>query len=116
MLIQELIRIKRGASTWKHKCRMRIGALHLGFVVGGVVAAMHAAWAAMVAFNWAQPFLDCIFYLHFVTPPYHVEPFSTVTAVTLVGLTGAIGLLVGALFAIVWNAFHRPDKSKPTAS
>lgn len=95
---------------------MRISALHLGIVVGAVVAAMHAAWAAMVAINWAQPFLDFIFHLHFVTPPYHVEPFSTVTAGALVGLTGAIGFFVGAVFAIVWNAFHRPDKSKSTAS
>ena len=95
---------------------MRIGALHLGIVVGAVVAAMHAAWAAMVAFNWAQPFLDFIFRLHFVTPPYHVEPFSMVTAGALVGLNGAIGFLVGAVFATAWNAFHPPDNSKPGAS
>ena len=113
---QELTGIKGGAPARKHKSRMRIGAFRLGIVVGVVVAAMHAAWAAMVALNWAQPFLDFIFRLHFVTPPYHVEPFSMTTAGALVGLTGAIGFLVGAVFAIAWNACHPTDKSKPGAS
>lgn len=88
-----------------------MSALRLGIVVGLVVAAMHAAWATMVALGWAQPFLDFIFHLHFVTPPYHVEAFDLATAGMLVGVTGGLGFLAGAVFAIAWNAFHSAAKS-----
>ncbi len=91
---------------------MKISALRLGIVVGVVIAALHAMWAAMVALGWAQPFLDFIFHLHMVTPPYHVETFEMATAGMLVGVTGAIGFVAGAAFAIVWNGFHSAAKSK----
>ncbi|MEQ1811101.1 MAG: hypothetical protein ABL889_14305 [Terricaulis sp.] len=95
---------------------MRINPFRLGIVVGLVVAAVHAMWAAMVALDWAQPFLDFIFRLHFVTPPYHVEAFEIATAGMLVGVTGAIGFFAGIAVAIVWNAFHSAANSKPPES
>ena len=64
----------------------------------------------MVASGWAQPFLDFIFWLHFVTPPYRVEPFDLGRALALVALTGGLGFLGGAGFAIVWNR-SRPGRT-----
>ena len=92
---------------------MRVSALRLGVVIGVVVAAMHAMWAAMVALEWAQPFLDFIFRLHFVTPPYHVEAFDLATAAVLVAVTGAIGVFAGVIFAIAWNAIHSGAQQPP---
>lgn len=85
---------------------MKINALRLGVIVGLLVALVHALWAGMVALNWAQPFMDYIFHLHFVTPPYQVEPFDMATAGVLIGVTGALGFLTGVVVALVWNAFH----------
>jgi hypothetical protein len=62
----------------------------------------------MVLVGWAQPFMDCIFYLHFITPPYQIEPFDPARAGVLLAVTGGIGLVTGAVFAVVWNAFQGP--------
>lgn len=68
--------------------------------MGGV----HAAWAGVVASGLAQTFLDFIFRLHFIDPPYHVSAFSLATAAMLIGVTAGIGLVCGLLVALVWNA------------
>jgi len=70
------------------------------------LAVFHAVWAAMVALDWAQPFMDFIFRLHFITPPYTVEPFEMSRAALLVAVTGAIGFVAGLFFALIWNAVH----------
>lgn len=82
---------------------MMLNAPRLGMMVGGLLAGLHAFWALLVAMGWAQPFLDLIFWLHFVTPPYRVEAFEPVRAAGLVTITGSLGVLGGAGFAFVWN-------------
>ncbi len=74
-----------------------------GLVPGCLVAGLDALWALMVASGWAQPFLDLIFWLYFVTPPYRVEPFDLGRALALVTLTGGLGFLGGAALALAWN-------------
>lgn len=70
------------------------------------LAVVHAFWAFMVYMLWAQPFLDFIFNLHFITPPYHVEAFEAGRAAMLVAVTAGIGLLGGGAFALAWNLAH----------
>jgi hypothetical protein len=67
------------------------------------LAVIHAIWAFMVYMLWAQPFLDFIFDLHFITPPYRVEAFEAGRAVMLLVVTAGIGLLGGGVFALAWN-------------
>lgn len=72
-------------------------------VIGVLMGVFHAAWAGLVAAGLAQPLLDFIFRLHFIDPPYHVTAFALPTAALLVGVTFGLGILGGAVLAIVWN-------------
>jgi hypothetical protein len=76
----------------------------IGFAI--FFALVHAMWAGVVAFGWAQPFMDFIFRLHFITPPYTIETFEMSRAVLLVAVTGAIGFVAGLFFALIWNTVH----------
>ncbi len=91
---------------------MKIDVIRLGLLVGGLVAAMHVMWAMLVAMRWAQPLLDFIFRVHFLSPPFQVEAFDTATASILIGVTGGVGFVVGIVFALAWNALH--SAKKPT--
>ena len=74
-----------------------------GISVGAVLGFWHLMWVSCVAFGIAGPILDLILKLHFLQFDYALAPFAWSTAITLVGLTFAIGALFGALFAAVWN-------------
>lgn len=47
--------------------------------------------------------MDLILRLHFLDLDYRLNPFSFVTAATLVFLTTFIGMFLGIAFALVWN-------------
>ena len=78
----------------KHKAGLTLGAL-LGFV--------HLVWGIMVAFGFAQTYLNWIFGLHFLNNPFEVGVFSLTTAATLVVVTFVVGYIVGWLFAYFWG-------------
>lgn len=75
----------------------------LGLVLGG----WHLAWSALVAMGVAQTVLDFLFWIHFISPAYTVEPFAIGRASVLVAATLAIGYVLGASFAALWNMVHR---------
>ena len=81
----------------------RISRIQAGLVFAGVLGLFHFAWALLVAVGWAQPLMNFVFWMHFLTPPWHVEPFHAGTAVILVFMTSAIGFAVGYLAALLWN-------------
>ena len=78
-----------------------------GFVVGAVLGGMHLGWSVLVALKWAQPVADFVFWMHFIKPVYVIENFEIARAAVLIVVTAAIGFLIGALFALIWNAAHR---------
>lgn len=75
-------------------------ALALGLMLGGI----HAVWALLVASGLAQAFMDWIFALHMIVPPYTIAPFDIITALILVIVTFVIGYIVGWVFAAICNA------------
>lgn len=77
--------------------------------VGAVFGVWHSMWVSLVAFGVAKPILDLILKLHFLEFDYTLAPFAASTAITLVGLTFAIGALLGLVFALVWNWLSRSD-------
>ena len=86
---------------------VRLSILRTALTFGAFMALFHAVWAALVALRWAQPLLDFIFRLHFITPPYRVGDFDLATAATLVGVTFALGAAGAGVFAAVWNIAAR---------
>jgi NADPH:quinone reductase-like Zn-dependent oxidoreductase len=74
-----------------------------GLVLGSLVGGWHLLWAIVVAVGWGQPWIDFIFWLHFLKPVFVVEPFAIGRAIVLILVTAAIGYLMGLLGAVFWN-------------
>ena len=51
--------------------------------------------------------MDFVFWVHFITPAYHVEAFDIARACILVAVTFIVGFVVGTLGGVLWNALHR---------
>lgn len=75
----------------------------LGMVVGGFYAIMHVVWSLLVAFGLAEAWIDFFTSMHFVNPTYSLDEFSLLRAVGLVVLAAAVGYIMGALLAVLWN-------------
>ena len=84
--------------------RISPGKCALAFAI--VFAVFHLAWTILVAAGWAQPVIDFVLWMHFIKPIYMIEPFEIIRAVALLIVTAATGLILGALFAGVWNALR----------
>ncbi len=67
----------------------------------------HLCWSILVALGWAQPFIDFVFWMHFIKPVYVIEPFDPRRAAILLAVTSGFGFVVGSVFALIWNAMHR---------
>lgn len=57
----------------------------------------------MIAVGLAQGFMDFIFRLHMINPPYGIAPFSLVMAVSLIIITAVIGYIAGLVAGWLWN-------------
>ena len=51
--------------------------------------------------------IDFVFWVHFIKPIYVIEPFALARAAFLVVVTSGIGFVIGSVFALLWNAFHK---------
>jgi len=74
-----------------------------GLVLGTVMGLWHLTWSLLVVLGLAQPFLNFIFKLHFIQPPYTVVGFNLVFAVELIIVTFILGYIVGWVFGLIWN-------------
>lgn len=88
---------------------MRVTPVRLGLAFGFLLGIMHALWAMLVALGLAQPLMDFIFWAHFITPPYHIEPFAPMQAAILVAFVFAAGFCFGAIGGVLWNKLARAN-------
>jgi len=86
---------------------MKTNKIVVGGVFGVVGAVWHLFWSFLVWAGWAQSFIDLIFTLHFITPPYKIAAFDPVTAVLLITVVFVLWFVLGIIAAAVWNMFHR---------
>lgn len=87
-----------------------INPVKAGVALGLVMGLFHLAWAVLVAIGWAQPIIDFVLKLHFIQPFVQIQPFDPATAASLVGLTAAVGFVIGAALALAWNQLHPADQ------
>ena len=90
---------------------MTANPIRVGLVFAVFMALWHTCWSALVATGLAQKLIDFVFWMHFITPPYHIEAFEIQRAAILVGVTFVIGLVFGIIAGILWNLFHRAAKA-----
>ena len=82
-----------------------------GLVFSALIGGWHLLWSILVLLHLAQLLIDFIFWIHFIRPVYVIEKFNAGTALLLIGVTAAIGYVVGWCFAVVWNKLHQFSKS-----
>jgi hypothetical protein len=82
-----------------------------GLIVGAFSGSWHFLWSLLVGIGVAQPFLDWIYRLHFLSNPFHVAGFDKATAALLVFISFSVGYLMGWFFALLWNALPRRQAS-----
>ena len=84
-----------------------INPLKAGVTFGALLGGYHLCWSLLVALGWAQPFIDFVFWMHFIQPVFVIRPFSLPAAAALVVLTFIAGFVIAFLFAVLWNKLHR---------
>lgn len=77
-----------------------------GMAFGSLVSLGHIVWSLLVAFGWAQSYLDFVFGLHMIQNPFTVQAFSAGKALALIVLTFVVGYIIGLVFAHIWNKLH----------
>lgn len=83
---------------------------NIGLFVGGLTGFFHGVWSLLVMVGFAQPVLDFIFWLHFLSNPVQVSMFEFTRAIMLVVFTFALGYVVGWMGAYLWNMMHHSKK------
>ena len=84
-----------------------VNSIKAGITFGALLGITHLSWALLVAFGWAQPLMDLVFWMHFIRPVYVIQPFSLSAAAVLIIVTSVTGFVIAFVFGVIWNRLHR---------
>ncbi len=91
----------RKAAVPKHEHKLSVK--KSAIVLGSFVALIHLIWSLIVASGLAQGLADWKLSMHFISMQFTILPFDAVTAITLIVASFIGGLVIGAVFATIWN-------------
>lgn len=86
---------------------MKLNSTSNGVVLGLFTGSIHLLWVLLVVLGLAQPLLDFIYSMHFLSNPFTVQAFSFWYALVLIVLSTVVGYLVGWVLSVLWNNFHK---------
>ena len=75
--------------------------------MGSFAALWHIVWVILIALGWAQPLMDFVYKMHSLNNPLIVMPFDLIRSIGLVVIAFIVGNVVGNVFAMLWNKFHK---------
>ena len=81
--------------------------LKAGVTFGALLGGCHLCWTLLVALGWAQPFIDFVFWMHFIQPVFVIRPFSLPAAAALIVFTSIAGFVIAFVSAVIWDKLHR---------
>jgi len=77
--------------------------IHVGLLLGGLMALWHLVWSTLVFLGFAKVLLNWILWLHFINIQVTIGPFDLLRAVLLILITFIVGFVVGWVSAWLWN-------------
>ncbi len=79
----------------------------VAITLGVFAGLMHLVWEVLIAFGWAQGYLDFVLGMHSLNNPYTVGAFNLGRGVMLVVIACVMGYVVGSVFSFVYNKVHK---------
>lgn len=79
----------------------------LGLTVGSFAGLAHLVWSLLVFLGWAEPLLDFILRMHFVSDAHTIAAFSWGRALGLIVLASAVGYIAGKVMGALWNKVNK---------
>ena len=79
----------------------------VGLVLGSFAALIHLGWSILIALGFADPLMDFIYKMHSLNNPFVVAPFDLTRSIELIVIAFIIAYVVGNIFAVLWNKFHK---------
>lgn len=81
--------------------------ISFALTLGIVGAIWHAIWSILVWQGVAQRFVNWMFTLHFIRPPYSIQSFDFQIAAGLVGMAFATWFVFGLVIIYLWSWLKR---------
>lgn len=75
-----------------------------GLMFGAALSAFHLCWLVLVVAGVAQPLLNWVLSMHFMSYPFSMLTFNYIDALTLLVMTFVVGYVGGYIFAMIMNA------------
>ena len=81
----------------------KINPIDAALLLGMLFGVLHMSWLILVYLNYAQIFLDFIYWAHFIKTIFEVESFDAGRSLILLALTVFSGFILGYVLSKIFN-------------